>query len=140
MKTARRISQLCFFIFFLILFFQTARHINWTDGSMDVSAWGPADFFLRIDPLLGWTSLLSSGSFLLPVALWTLPVLVLTLLFGRMFCGWICPLGTSIDGADKLVRHRNSAAPTGRFPVHASSTTFWRDYSLRPFSDLNSYG
>jgi polyferredoxin len=106
MKTARRISQLCFFIFFLILFFQTNRHINWADGSMDVSAWAPADFFLRIDPLLGWTSLLSSGSFLLPIVLWTLPVLVLTLLFSRVFCGWICPLGTCIDGADKLVRHK----------------------------------
>jgi polyferredoxin len=106
MKTARRISQLCFFILFLILFFQTCKHINWTDGSMDVSAWGPADFFLRIDPLLGWTSILSSGSFLLPIALWTLPVLALALLFGRIFCGWICPLGTCIDGADKLVRHK----------------------------------
>ncbi len=106
MKTARRISQLFFLVFFLILFFQTNRRINWADGSMDVSGWAPADFFLRIDPLLVWTSLLSSRSFLLPIALWTLPVVVLAFLFGRIFCGWICPLGTCIDGADKLVRQK----------------------------------
>jgi polyferredoxin len=108
MKTARRITQVCFFVFFLVLFFQINRSIDWTDGHMDVSAWGVADFFLRIDPLLGWASMLGSRSFLLHVALWTLPVLVLTLLFSRIFCGWVCPLGTCIDGADKLIRRKKA--------------------------------
>ncbi len=106
MKTARRISQVCFLIFFLVLFFQTSKHIDPVDGSMNVSAWTPADLFLRLDPLLGWTALLSSKSFLLPIALWTLPVLALSLLLGRAFCGWICPLGTCVDVADKLVREK----------------------------------
>jgi polyferredoxin len=104
MKIVRRISQLLFLLLFFLLFFQTVHKINWTDGSMTVSAWLPADFFLRINPLLGWTSMVSAGSFLLNVALWTIPVLVLTLLFGRVFCGWICPLGTCIDGTDRLIR------------------------------------
>ena len=108
MKTVRRISQICFLVFFLILFFQTNRSIDWTDGRMDVAAWGAADFFLRIDPLLGWTAMLGSRSFLLHVALWTLPVLALTLLFSRAFCGWICPLGTCVDGADRLIRPKKS--------------------------------
>jgi polyferredoxin len=30
-------------------------------------------------------------------------VIVLTLLLGRVFCGWICPLGTLIDGTDHLI-------------------------------------
>jgi polyferredoxin len=106
MKTVRRICQICFLLFFLLLFFQTVKRIVWSDGSMEVAAWLPSDFFLRINPLLGWTSILSAKSFLLETALWTIPVLVLTLLFGRAFCGWICPLGTCIDGADKVIRNK----------------------------------
>jgi polyferredoxin len=106
MKTVRRISQIFFLALFVLLFFQTVRFIDWADGNMKVAAWLPADFFLRIDPLLGWTSIFSARSFLLSVALWTIPVIVLTLLFGRAFCGWICPLGTCIDGADKVIRSK----------------------------------
>jgi polyferredoxin len=106
MKKVRRISQICFLALFVLLFFQTVKRIDWSDGSMKVAAWIPADFFLRINPLLGWTSILSAGTFLLNVVLWTIPVLVITLLFGRAFCGWICPLGTCIDGADKLIRSK----------------------------------
>jgi len=29
-------------------------------------------------------------------------VLVVTLFFGRIFCGYICPMGTTLDGTDKL--------------------------------------
>jgi polyferredoxin len=106
MKTVRRASQLFFLLLFLVLFFQTARHIDWADGGMSVSAFLPADLFLRIDPLLGWTAIVASRSLLLSVLLWTVPVLLLTLLFGRAFCGWVCPLGTLVDGADKVVRPR----------------------------------
>ncbi|HSW37981.1 MAG TPA: 4Fe-4S binding protein, partial [Acidobacteriota bacterium] len=104
MKTVRRICQLFFLLLFFLLFFQTVKKIDMIDGSMSAAAWLPADFFLRINPLLGWTSMISAGTFLLEVALWTIPVLLLTLLFGRVFCGWACPLGTCIDAADRLVR------------------------------------
>ncbi len=106
MKTVRRVSQVCFFALFVLLFFQTNRRVDWASGGMDVAAWGPADLFLRIDPLLGWTALIGSGSLLIPVLVWTLPVVALTLLFGRAFCGWVCPLGTCIDGADRLMRRK----------------------------------
>lgn len=51
-------------------------------------------------PLLHWLDPLSTvgvalASWSLPAALaWGSGLLVLTLLFGRVFCGWICPLGT----------------------------------------------
>jgi MauM/NapG family ferredoxin protein len=48
-------------------------------------------FFFYIDPLFLWVNLLA-GPFL-PVLLLALVPLLLTLLFGRFFCGWICPLG-----------------------------------------------
>jgi len=127
MKTVRRGSQLFFLILFFVLFFQTARQIDWADGRMTVGAFLPADFFLRIDPLLGWTALAASRTFLLSVALWTVPVLLLTLLFGRAFCGWVCPLGTLIDGADKGVRpnrerrtHRERSWPRLKYYVLAA--------------------
>jgi polyferredoxin len=108
MKTVRKVSQVCFLVLFFVLFFQTNRSIDWSDGSMDVAAWLPADFFLRIDPLLGWVSIMSTGQLLLHVFIWTLPVVALTFLFGRAFCGWICPLGTCIDGADRLMRQKKT--------------------------------
>ncbi|MBW2503688.1 MAG: 4Fe-4S binding protein, partial [Deltaproteobacteria bacterium] len=48
--------------------------------------------------------------------LWpALVVLLLTVLFGRFFCGWVCPLGTTLDGCGKLVgRGRRAFVPGWR--------------------------
>ncbi|NIQ96904.1 MAG: 4Fe-4S binding protein, partial [Desulfuromonadales bacterium] len=36
--------------------------------------------------------------------LWpALLLLVLTAIVGRFFCGWICPLGTTLDGLGKMI-------------------------------------
>jgi len=48
-------------------------------------------FFFYIDPLLLWVNILS-GPFLQAFLLALVPLL-LTLVFGRFFCGWICPFG-----------------------------------------------
>jgi polyferredoxin len=48
-------------------------------------------FFFYIDPLFLWVSILA-GPFVRPFLLALLP-LVLTLVLGRFFCGWVCPLG-----------------------------------------------
>ena len=37
--------------------------------------------------------------------------LVLTLLFGRFFCGWICPMGTLIDVSRRLFGRTNASIP-----------------------------
>jgi polyferredoxin len=53
----------------------------------------PYSAYLHGDPLSAVGVTLAAGT--LPGALiWALVVIALTLLFGRVFCGWICPLGT----------------------------------------------
>lgn len=49
-----------------------------------------------LDPLLQISYLLSGRTFLLASSL-ALIVLVLSLIFGRVWCGWICPMGTTLD-------------------------------------------
>lgn len=62
----------------------------------------PVSLLFRIDPLAALADLLAPGPF--SWALWpALLLLVLTALFGRFFCGWICPLGTTIDGCGKAI-------------------------------------
>jgi polyferredoxin len=48
----------------------------------------------------------------------TAVLVVATLLFGRAFCGWICPLGTLIDGLDFVLRRRPRAAQWRMLKYH----------------------
>ncbi|MFZ5786737.1 MAG: 4Fe-4S binding protein, partial [Acidobacteriota bacterium] len=53
----------------------------------------PFTAFHHGDPLSAVGVTLAEGT--LPGALiWALALIALTLVFGRVFCGWICPLGT----------------------------------------------
>ncbi len=58
--------------------------------------------FLRMDPLAALTAVLSPERVALAIFIPALVLLVLSVAFGRFFCGWICPLGTSIDITDRL--------------------------------------
>jgi polyferredoxin len=51
---------------------------------------------LRLDPLIVLSAALSSRIFLAGSAA-ALIIVLLTLLAGRAFCGWLCPLGTLLD-------------------------------------------
>ncbi|MBI2265335.1 MAG: 4Fe-4S binding protein [Armatimonadetes bacterium] len=67
-----------------------------------------ANSFLRLSPLNFLLIWISKGKipsdFLLPVL-----VVVSAILLGRFFCGWICPMGTSLDIGEKaLLTNRNS--------------------------------
>jgi polyferredoxin len=81
----RRATQLAFFAVFVWLFLETAFHpIN--------RAGRGVTFFFDIDPLI----LLSVwfSAFAVPAALLlSLVTVAVTLFFGRLFCGWICPFG-----------------------------------------------
>ena len=41
---------------------------------------------------------------LLPLAVAAIPIILLNVLLGRVFCGWICPLGFLLEGVDAIRR------------------------------------
>ena len=57
----------------------------------------PVSLLFRLDPLAALVDVLAPGTFHWQLLWPALVLLVLTLLFGRFFCGWICPMGTSLD-------------------------------------------
>ncbi|WP_051822130.1 4Fe-4S binding protein [Desulfonatronum thiodismutans] len=73
-----------------------------------VPDWAPVDAFLRLDPLVLVGTVLADRAWvaaLAPAAL----VLILTLALGRFFCGYLCPMGTTLDITDGLARIPGSA-------------------------------
>lgn len=108
----RRASQLLCFTAFLALFAVAA----YRRGSG-----APVDLFLRADPLIALSTILSLRQLILPLLWFALPLAVLSLLLGRAFCGWICPMGTAIDACERLLRIR------GRKPADALP---WRRLKL----------
>ncbi|MCK4237293.1 MAG: 4Fe-4S binding protein, partial [Candidatus Krumholzibacteria bacterium] len=109
MKNLRRVSQILFLIFFIVLFIQTEYK-----GSNELGL--PVKLFLDFDPLIALSSLLASHtascSFLL-----SLVIVVLTIFLGRFFCGWVCPLGTlnTIVGYFRMRQLRPNRVE-GRYP------------------------
>ena len=80
----------------------------------------PHDLFLRFDPLV-WLVTSAAAREAAVLGSLALATIVVTALFGRVFCGWVCPLGTAIDAA-RLVRGRGPGSSlTGRL----SSVRFW---------------
>jgi polyferredoxin len=90
---ARRVSQAAFLGAFLWLLFQTAFRGTFASADARVRLPLPVEGFLMADPFVGAMTLLSTHTVYRGL-LWSLGVLALTLVFGRVFCGWICPFGT----------------------------------------------
>ena len=55
------------------------------------------DYFFRFDPLLAISSMVASRTFLLTSAIESGLAIILAIVAGRAWCGWICPLGTILD-------------------------------------------
>ena len=78
---------------------------------------GVVPLFLRLDPLAAAATVLAGRAWL--AVFW--PALLLpglTFFFGRLFCGWLCPLGATLDAASSLMNSlaaRRPAAPALRF-------------------------
>ncbi len=125
----RRISQTFFLLFFLFLLVETRLSQNiYLDYSVsfsfteDITLDQPVGFFFQLDPLIGFTSLISGHQWIKGF-FWALIVLVLTLFLGRVFCSFICPFGTvhHVVGATKpslkgrAMVHANQKTPSQRF-------------------------
>jgi polyferredoxin len=73
-------------------------------------SWVPVDLFLRLDPLLGAGASLAAREATANF-LWTLPLLALAVLAGRAFCGWLCPMGVTLDLAAPVDARQALARP-----------------------------
>lgn len=63
----------------------------------------PASFFLRIDPLV-MTAVTGGTRIAVTLVMLGFVTLAVSILLGRVFCGWICPLGTIFDFYGWFVR------------------------------------
>ncbi len=97
LRTTRRISQLVFLAGFVLLFVAAAYPLRFPI---------PVDLYLRADPLLAFSTMISLRKIVLPLLWYALPITVLSVLLGRVFCGWICPMGTMIDVCERVFRIR----------------------------------
>ncbi len=90
----RRFSQAAFLLVFVGLLLATAYRGSFSAGSANaVRLRWPVEVFLSLDPYVGLTTLLATHTVYRGLAL-SLVVIVLTLVLGRVFCGWVCPFGT----------------------------------------------
>ncbi|MFO0549632.1 MAG: 4Fe-4S binding protein [Polyangiaceae bacterium] len=90
---ARRVSQVGFLSVFLYFLFQTTFRGAFAGNAERVRLPLPVEGFLLADPFVAAMTLISTKAVYRGLA-WSLGVLALTIVFGRVFCGWICPFGT----------------------------------------------
>jgi len=90
-----QILLLAFFVFLIAI----------TTYIGDVPSLFPKDLFLNLDILLLSVTSIASRKLLIGL-IYSIPIIVLTILLGRFFCGWICPLGTIIDIVERPLGKR----------------------------------
>ena len=93
----RPFTQGFFLLFFIVLFVRVSyplkHHLT-------------QNFFFNLDPLIT-LSIALSGTLLVTGMLASLIIVVITVLFGRVFCGWICPMGTILDLFNSVIPTKN---------------------------------
>jgi len=89
----RWLSQIVFFSLFLFLLLRTEFRGSLHAGGSGIRLPYPVQLFFQFDPLVALSNALSSRA-LYHGLLWSLVILIPTMLLGRFFCGWICPLGS----------------------------------------------
>jgi MauM/NapG family ferredoxin protein len=93
MRLRRTVQAISFSAFLLLLWY----------AAFPLALPVPVDLFLRMDPLI----LMLTGAGLRGFLLKMFPAVIIlgmSVFLGRFFCSMICPLGTSIDITDRLMR------------------------------------
>ena len=88
-RWTRRVVQIAFFVLFVYLLFAALQRRV---------AFPYADVFFRLDPLAAFAPMLAARHWIGHLA----PALVtvaLAIAVGRVWCGWICPMGTLLGWA-----------------------------------------
>jgi len=84
----RRICQ----VFFLLLCVWFCVVMTLGEEWWQLRGW-PVNLILELDPLVAIATMLTTKTLYAGLA-WSLVTIIVTLLFGRIFCGWVCPFGT----------------------------------------------
>ncbi len=127
LQWARRLSQTAFLLGFLGLLTQTTFR-----GSFEAASDAPVrlpqqvELFLLFDPFVALLTFLATHTLYSGLA-WALVTVVLTLLVGRAFCGWICPFGTihhlmsflfpskALKGSTRIESNRTKSWQVGKY-------------------------
>jgi len=99
----RWLSQIVFFSLFLFLLLRTEFRGSLHAGESEIRLPYPVRLFFQFDPLVALSNTLSSRA-LYHGLLWSL--VVPTMLLGRFFCGWICPVGSIHHFCSSLTSER----------------------------------
>jgi polyferredoxin len=102
-RTSRRISQ----IFFLVVFLWFCIAATLGDAWWQLRGW-PVNWLLELDPLVGLATLLTTRT-LYAGLIWGLATVLLTIVLGRFFCGWVCPFGSMHQFFGYLGRRRKKS-------------------------------
>ena len=103
-RQVRQAVQIIFFAFYIALIFAVVQ-----------KRVAPAlsDIFFRFDPLAAVGAMLASRQWIPKLGL-ALITVVVTLLIGRVWCGWVCPLGSLLEWVSFRKAHkRASSIPAG---------------------------
>jgi len=105
-RQAVQILTLGFYVYLLLAALQ---------GRAAATAPAPlADLFFRLDPLAALAAMVSARVWMPRLAL-ALVIPGLTLLMGRIWCGWLCPLGTLLERVRFRSTRRRAAALSSRW-------------------------
>lgn len=95
LRKVRQTSQIFFFSLILI----TIIWVNTRPSAYSLSS----DWFLRLNPLIALLAGVASRAIILSYVLISLVTLIITAIFGRVFCSFFCPLGSTIDFFDRYI-------------------------------------
>ncbi len=126
LRWARRLAQAGFLLLFLFLVWRTEFRGTFAADTADAIRMPyPVEGFLLADPFVAILTFLSTHQIYRGLA-WSVGILAVTLVFGRVFCGWICPLGTMLHIASWVRPSRR-----GMKRIEANKT--------RPYQHLKFY-